>query len=481
MRAGTISRIISYFFQNPKTEEDIDRALLEFFEAKSAEELYLVAPDLDDPDSPSHRCFHEWFVFDFKLSGGQTPLQEWREKNPENMPSSEMEVYAELLRDSEYGFFKVISSVPGRVEVENLATRKRYTVREYSAAPFLTPNEAIAARVGLVEGRYEFVGGRIDRTNTEFSERALKTFTRPNKPITLKEVYHLWHAPNRAKSPKTNMEETGEEKFFEIPEITVAEAKRRARKALKICDVLPFVSAERIAQWACGILKNDDFSLTTMLMGLASDEAKEEEVDELIRAAATLKSAVLDEESQKSGNALETESENAPRFHYDIIEPFKWNPVYYHGIEQMKKVNFKKALALFNKVFKYLLEEQTTTREVYRLFANKGVSMIAKGKPLEGRYFLELALKLNPNYDFAQQSLVRCDREFFAPRRKKGKKEDVSLNFLAQALAEMTTKRKNASKILGLENDPAQIYYVWLKRFNICFSKRATPTIDIAL
>ena len=147
----------------------------------------------------------------------------------------------------------------------------------------------------------------------------------------------------------------------------------------------------------------------------------------------------------------------------------------------MKKRDFKKALALFNKVFKYLLEEQTTTREVYRLFANEGVSMLAGGKLLEGRYFLELALKLNPKYDFAKQSLARCDR-MLAPRRKKGKKKDDSLGFLAQTVAKITTRRKDASKALGLENNPAQLYYVWLKQFNICFSKRgAAPTKSIRI
>lgn len=470
MQAGTISVIISHFFQNQASRGDIERALREFFEIKSLAELPAAAPDFGDFNSPSHRYFHEWFIYDFKLSSGRSPLREWYEENPAKMFFTDMTVYADLLRENEYGFFRVISSVPGRVEVESFATNQHYTVREYKAAPFLVPNEAIIARVGLVGQRYEFVGGMIDRTDTEFSEEARKTFTHSRKPITPKEIYHMLHAPDRGQSLD---KEVSEQEPFGAPTATVKEAKARMRKALKICDILPFVSVERVIKWIRGISYEDSFLSTSLLMGLVDDEASETDVDELIQAMTMLNNAIRAEEN-KEPNAPESPGvENKPRFRHDILDPFKWRPIYFRGVEQMKKGNIKKSLTLFNQAFKYLLEQQTTTREVYRLFANKGVSMIADGK-LGGRYFIELALKLNPDYDFARQSLLRHDRELLALRRKGNKDGNKSFGFLAQAFAKMMTRSRNASKMMRLEDDPAQQYYVWLKKFGICFSKH-TP------
>lgn len=392
MRAGTIGDIISYFFQNPASKGDIDRALREFFKIKSTDELLAVAPDFGDGNSPSHRYFHEWFIYDFNLLSGRTPLQEWYEENPMGMPPADITVYADLLRENEYGFFKVISSVPGRVEVESFANGKQYTVREYSAAPFLRINETIMARVGLVGGRYEFVGGMIGSMDSEFSDSVGKIFARPRKPTTPKEIYHMWYAPDRRKPEKS----AGEESFRESV-ATVAEAKTRVRKALKACDILPFVSVARVVAWIHAISSSEAaFSPATLLMGLASDDSPDADSDELMHAAMALNNAIRREQPPEYTDAELAELENKPRFRQDVFNPFQWHPVYGRGVEQMKKGNFKKALALFNKVFAHLLDQQTTARDVYRLFANKGVSMIATGE-FRGRYFIELALKLNLN------------------------------------------------------------------------------------
>ncbi len=98
MQAGTISDIISYFLQNHAYEADIGRALCEFFELHSADELLAAVPDFADVDSPAHRHFHEWLIFHFELSDGKTPLQEWCEKNPMNLDSFNMTECADLLR-----------------------------------------------------------------------------------------------------------------------------------------------------------------------------------------------------------------------------------------------------------------------------------------------------------------------------------------------------------------------------------------------
>ncbi len=470
MRAGTISDIIAYFFQNPASDGDIDRALREFFKIKSVHELPVVAPDFADGSSPAHRYFHEWFIYDFKLVSGRTPLREWYEGNPAGMSPADMTVYADLLRENEYGFFKVISSVPGRVEVESFANGKRYTVREYSAAPFLRIHEAITARVGRVGERYEFVGGLVGSMHSELSDNVGKLYTHPGKPITPKEIYHLWYAPNRGKPKKGAEEET----FGEFA-TTVAEAKTRLQKAMKACDVLPFISIRRVIAWIQNTSEETAFSPAALLIGLANEDASGADVDELMKAVMALNNTIRREEPPQYTDAELAELERKPRFRHDIMEPLKWHQIYGRGIEQMKRGKIEKALALFDRAFGHLLDQRTTTREVYRLFANKGVCMIALNE-IGGRYFIELALKLNPNYDFARESLAQHDRELARLSRHKDK-EVAMAGMLAPLLVKMTMQSKNAAKMLALENDPAQRYYVWLKPLGINFSRHAaTPT-----
>jgi len=470
MRTGAISDIIAYFFQNFAWAGDIDRALCEFFKIKSFQELAIYAPDFGDFNSPSHRHFHEWFIYDFKLLSGRTPLCEWYEENPVGMMTSDMTLYADLLRDNEYGFFKVIFSVPGRVEVKSFGSGRHYIVREYSAAPFFRLNEAIVARVGLVGDRYEFVGGMINGMDAEFSDKAGSIFARPQKPITPKEIYHIWYATDRRKSENGYKQE-----LFGESTISVVEAKARMRKVMKVFDILPFVSVDRVIKWIQNTSLDTILLPVSLLMGLASDGTSDADIDELTQAVMNLNNAIRHEEKREFTDAELSELENKPRFRNDILDPFQWQSVYSRGIEQMKKGNLKKALVLFDKVFIYLRDEQTTTRDVYRLFANKGSSMIALGN-ISGRYFLECALKLNPSYDFARETLRRHDRELARFGRNK-KKEDAMIGVLAPLLVKMAMRSKDVAKTMKLEDDPAHRYYVWLRQFNIRFSKHnALPT-----
>ena len=482
MRTGTISDIISYFLHNSAYKADIEHALCEFFGIHSVGELLTAVPEFTNVDSPAHRHFHEWLVFDFKLLDGKTLLQEWYEKNPMNTHLSDMTECADLLRWNEYGFFIIISSVPGRVEVESIASKKRYTVREYKAAPFLKPKEMIVARVSLIGQRHEFVSGMIEPTDIEFSDEARKTLTHFRNTLTPKDIYRMRHARDTTNhfDPKENEHEW---LYDESPQTTVAEAAARLRKAMKVCDILPFASVGRVSRWIHAVSKEDTFTPASLLIGLASDDVSESDVDELMHATTTLNNVTRVAENRESV-CDSHEFEQAPRFYHDVMEPTKWHPIYFRGVAQMQKGNFKKALTLFNQAFTQLLQQKTTTREVYRLFANKGVSMVALGD-FKGRYFLELALKLNPRYDFARQSLARHVREFSTLRRKGATEEEKTAGMVGMLFANMMKPRRYAPRMIeamGVTNDPAHQYYIWLKQFGINFSRHEfIPTKQIII
>lgn len=66
-----------------------------------------------------------------------------------------------------------------------------------------------------------------------------------------------------------------------------------------------------------------------------------------------------------------------------------------------------------NKTFESLIKEQTTRPDIYRMFANKAICHFALGQEEEGIKMVELALDLNPNYDFAQKLKFKYEQGKF--------------------------------------------------------------------
>lgn len=102
-----------------------------------------------------------------------------------------------------------------------------------------------------------------------------------------------------------------------------------------------------------------------------------------------------------------------------------------------------------------------TEREIYRLFANMAVAHLALGEDEIGLPILQLALQLNPKYDFAQHTLQQYKKSRQAYKRKETGK---------------TSKRN------FLTRHPAQLYFDWLRYLGIRFvttKLTTTPTLTI--
>src|SRR3989344_519796 len=360
MRTGTISNLIEYFFQEEQYSFEIEKALKEFFKLKNIGELSEKVPDFLDVNSAPHRYFHEWFVYEFKLTSGRTPLGEWYDLNPFKISSSELAVYADL-QVNYFGFYEVVSSVPGKVEVENISSGDSFKVREYKAAPFLKPKEVIIARVALVKGRYEFVSGLVETTDVAFSDRVKKIFSKNRERVSLKEVYHMYHAHNDKEGSSVDMSNDNDPDLFNKPILSITEARRNLHQAMVICDILPFVSAKKVEGWISrGDIKvKEVFGPATILLGLAGDGSSEEDTKFLIDSIMTLSNAIRKEQNSDIDDEL---IDNKPRFIQDTIEIFAWRDNYLSGIKNMQKGLFSRALKEFDQVFKDLLDNRTTTR-----------------------------------------------------------------------------------------------------------------------
>jgi len=79
--------ILNYYFSNPKFHPDILGALREFFDLSPSAPIN----EIKIRDEVESGLFNEWFVYDFKLSNGRTPIEDFYLTNPDNLNDARLE------------------------------------------------------------------------------------------------------------------------------------------------------------------------------------------------------------------------------------------------------------------------------------------------------------------------------------------------------------------------------------------------------
>jgi hypothetical protein len=145
---------LEYYLETPAFRDEILGALRQFFNRPNL----LPADRLEMKDRDEER-FNEWLVFDFRLKNKKTLLQDFCERNPFKLSDVELQAYYDL-QENEYGLFEILKLEPGKgLKVKNLKTGKGYEVKEFMGTFQAEVGELLIARVGKIEGRFEFVGG----------------------------------------------------------------------------------------------------------------------------------------------------------------------------------------------------------------------------------------------------------------------------------------------------------------------------------
>lgn len=86
-----------------------------------------------------------------------------------------------------------------------------------------------------------------------------------------------------------------------------------------------------------------------------------------------------------------------------------WQEHFQAGMTYFKQNKLSEALEEYNKTFDSLLENKTTYPEIFRVFANRATVCLARGDNYLGQKMLDIALELNPHYDFAQLQKKRSE------------------------------------------------------------------------
>ncbi|RJQ27321.1 MAG: hypothetical protein C4589_08620 [Peptococcaceae bacterium] len=141
----------------------VDQGLF-IWEAARAQEIYLSSlghryDDFDDDFSIER--YYEWFVFDFKLSSGQTVLESFQQEYHSTLSDYEKTLLREW-KKAYISLYEVKSVLSGRsVTVSDLLTGKKIKLNIADPETDVTPGNILFLRVLKIGEEYEFSAGGL--------------------------------------------------------------------------------------------------------------------------------------------------------------------------------------------------------------------------------------------------------------------------------------------------------------------------------
>ena len=184
---GSISKIYKYYFTTSRYNNEILRAMREFFDR----------PDLNrggslETDEKSGGMFNEWFLYDFVLANGKTALANFIAENPLGLSIAKTTLYQNLLKTNEYGLYEVISvDIDKGLLLKNSQTGKEVYVYERKLTSQVKPGSIFFGRVGQVSDHYELIGADTFSLDG-LDETAKKSLRKMKFKLTPKVAHEIW-------------------------------------------------------------------------------------------------------------------------------------------------------------------------------------------------------------------------------------------------------------------------------------------------
>ena len=395
MKQKIISNLLDYYYSGQIFAGEISRALEEFFGDQAKE-----AGFSEIEDDQVMGMFSEWLVYDFKMKNGRTLLEDFCHNNPLGLAEDKLMDYRELL-ENKYGMYEILQvSWHEGLTVRDLQTKREYWVKEKMGTEQ-------ARKVG---NHWEMIGGNSTALPMKLGKGMRKYFSEAQDKFTPKETYKLFYKKDSEKKEPVSYGEKDPVKAMES-----------FQRALEKVELDGFIRAETVKKW----IENSDREENPahylgLICGLLNGEKEydEENIDELIAAFNDLHNSTPQKQlERKSPNELRAEQKEGVadwKLEMTAMDGAKWIKHQEKAFQYFMKNNPEKAMEYYNKCFESLLAEQTTGREIYRIFANKALAHFQLGDEEEGAALLEMALKLNPNYDFAQITMEKYKKDAFA-------------------------------------------------------------------
>ena len=159
-----MSLILRHF--NEEHPEIVDRADTEFYE--------YVEADLDEiSDFKLNQLFSEWFVFDFKLKTGKSPLETYVHRNPDQLNKEELRDMRAAGKTEFTSTFHVGSVDHEKYEIEliDMETGKKYLVYDLAGSRQLEGDDGLlAVRIYRIQGKWYMASDPIYFLPIPFSQ-----------------------------------------------------------------------------------------------------------------------------------------------------------------------------------------------------------------------------------------------------------------------------------------------------------------------
>lgn len=190
---------------------------------------------------------------------------------------------------------------------------------------------------------------------------------------------------------------------------------------LQDCNLDSLVSVNTIKSWMKELPFENSWIPINMLTGLLPSQILQQKdlVEDLINSTIKLNHVIplksLNGETYKEtlGERYKQGKLSQLKFSKISIPPKEWGGPYRKALQFMEKRQFFEARKKFDETFDKLLELKTTDGDIYRVFANAGLSYLATGKPRVGFICISIAHNLNPQYEFAADQLQKIEQGEF--------------------------------------------------------------------
>lgn len=458
MKPGAIKKIFNYYYNNPRYQGEIEKAVRDFFNIGEKAAIFAV-------DGQAEPYFNEWLIFDFKLANGKTLLEDFYERNPYNLSLIDRQAYKDLM-SNEYGAFEVLAVDPGQgLELLSLQSAKKYYVHEFSATFQLKPGMVFFNRVAKTGDHYELVGSDSISFDVRLGQGARNYLLNCKDKITPRDAFRLAAAP-------------AEKPDLEDEVLNTGQIKKQLDLILSKISLNNHVSADKIEKWISRLNYEKEevpaHTAIAMLFGLLPEQKGKEDVNRLIELVAQLANLTPQKAlNGKSPKELMAKKTHKPKYRLNVT-PLNTGNYYKHyekAMAAMKKRDSKKSLKEYDACFSTLLKERTTAPEIYRLFANTAIMNFNDGNEYEGIRLLDIALELNPNYDFGITAMKKYDEGFYDNDIMAGRLRNAA-GRLKSGKNPLSRRRKTTDE-KKFKNNQANLYYQYLKKFKINFKTNA--------
>lgn len=233
MKLGLIPQLTEYYFTNDQWHDDLQRAIQEFFTIPTQEELeYFTIPD-------EHVArLNEWFIFDFHLRNGKTPLQHFIEQNPLHLASDVLQDYREL-DEHIVDLFEICDlRLNQGFTLRALSNGKTFDVVEHTGTHGVQQGHLIATRIAQINGQWEMIGADPAVFPIRITTGMRKFFRKQKNatPFNPKVIYDTFIVHNDEESPR----------FSETPQpLDRAEVEQRMQATLKRLHLSQYIELQQ--------------------------------------------------------------------------------------------------------------------------------------------------------------------------------------------------------------------------------------------